>query len=80
MNKHTETYLHFPKYSKSTLESMTKNQLINHIECLYDNWNNSDLQLRFQEELSKDLLQYCKDYDVVAFSECYHKMVINVDL
>lgn len=74
MNKHTAEYLHFPKYSKGMLKSMTKDQLISHIECLYNNWKNSDLRLRFQEELSKDILKYCPNYDVVAFSECHHKI------
>ena len=71
MTKHTAEFDHFTKYSKSTLMSMTKKELIDHIECLYNNWNNSDLALEYQCALNVKLKNECPNFDINKFDHDY---------
>lgn len=71
MLRHTDNYYHFPKYSKSTLESRTKKELISYIECLLNNYANTDASLCYQYELTKALQKTDPEFDVNKFAETY---------
>ena len=71
MNKHSAEFDHFKRYSKSTLMSMTKKKLVDHIECLYNNWSNSDLALEYQYALNVALKNECPNFDINQFTYDY---------
>lgn len=71
MNKHSSEFDHFNKYSKSTLMCMTKKELVDHIECLYDNWSISDLALEYACALNEALKNECPNFDINQFSYYY---------
>lgn len=54
-NENTEDFKHFKMHSRSTLKSMTKDELIDYIYMLYKNWSGTDISYNNVMNYAKEL-------------------------
>lgn len=71
----TESFKHFKLFSKSTLKSMSKDELIGYVYMLYYNWRTCDESyyniISYAEKLNKALDASCKRLASICEEEGY---------